>query len=79
MARIANIKNKVESLDDVQVGDTIVIFYAKNSRQPYETLTSTGKFLAGIVEGKITHNNKIELSGSWGNFTITEDDSIARV
>lgn len=75
-SRLAMAKND----DNINEGDTIAIFYAKESNAPTEMLSTQGKFLAGIVESVIQNNKNIEYKGSWGSFTInSETDQFVKI
>lgn len=77
-ARIFSMRKENKDIQDLKVGDEIIIFYAKNSNAPIETLNHTNKFLSGIVENIEVSNEldgKLVAFGSWGNYYITDDDS----
>ena len=77
-ARISSsIKNT--KIDNVNIGDTIVIFYSKNSDHPTISIKDTGKFMAGIVSDIKKIDKKIELFGSWGNYSIGSEDNIVNL
>ena len=61
------------------VGDEIAIFYSSNSKLPIECIANNGKFLYGVIEEITTENGKVICKGTWGNFSITADDVVAKV
>lgn len=65
-ARLAQLKRDT----NVDIGDTIVIFFAKNSTKPIEMLVETGKFLAGIVDYIDEKDDRIIYEGTWGSFIV---------
>lgn len=71
---------KINSADsEPKVGDTLVIFWSKNSTKPTEFIKNNGKFIAGEVT-EIKENNIVkEYIGTWGNYTILNTDSFSIV
>jgi len=65
-ARIALMKKN----EDIKDGDTVVIFYSKQSELPTKVLADTGKFLSGEVYSVYERKNKINYVGSWGSFEL---------
>lgn len=66
--------------DKISEGDTVAIFFAKESSAPTKMIGEEGKFLAGVVDSIIQTDKKIKYMGSWGNFTLdSETDSFVKV
>lgn len=65
-ARIASMKKD----NNINVGDTLVIFYAKSSDSPTNTISENGKFLAGIVENVYDKQDGKLYEGTWGSFIV---------
>lgn len=73
-ARLFNI-NSLES--EPEIGDSLVVFWAKSSNQPIEMIKDMGKFITGeIIDIKDTNHRK-EYIGTWGNYSIYNTDSFS--
>lgn len=69
--RARMIQNKYQTDNaDIQVGDSVVIFWAKNSTIPTETIFRRDKFLQGNVTSVKTKNGYQICEGTWGNFIL---------
>ena len=62
----------------INEGDTICIFWSKNSDEPTNIINNMGKFLSGTVS-EVDLEYK-QLTGDWGNFTIDlEKDTYCKI
>ena len=76
-ARIIQSGKKDET---IEVGDQLMIFYAKNSAEPTTMIGEQRKFLPGTVESIDKQDKKIIYKGSWGNFVIdSETDQFIKI
>ena len=76
----ARIIQSVKKDETIEVGDHLMIFYAKNSTEPTTMIGEQRKFLSGTVESIDKQNKKIIYKGSWGNFVIdSETDRFIKI
>ena len=69
------VQSSFDSDKTLEVGKTIIIFFADNSNKPIEFLSETGKFLTGVIEDLEVRDKLIIVRGTWGNFEVTSNDN----
>lgn len=66
--------------ENIEVGDTLMIFYAKNSTIPTEIIGEQRKFASGTVESIDKQDKKTIYKGSWGSFILdSETDQFIKI
>ncbi len=64
----------------IEVGDDLMIFYAKNSTSPTEIIKDQNKFLAGTINSIVQKDKSTIYEGTWGSFTLdSETDQFVKI
>ena len=78
----ARIINSTKDNDNIQIGDTIMIFYSKNSDAPTKVIADQSKFLIGTIESILESDDQKskKYEGTWGSFTVdSKTDSFTKI
>ena len=74
LARLYEMKGEVK--EKLEVEDLVIVFWAKESNMPIDTLKENDKYLAGYVLEEV---KKGQYKGTWGDFilNVSTDSYIA--
>lgn len=78
-ANIIAAKDETDAMTNIEINDTIIIFWTKNSNSPIESIKNSNKFISGAVDEIDNSGAETMLYGSWGKYPIHITDSFTKI